>query len=55
MRESMNNNIEDEKGLMSVEDFTKMFFTAHGRIKPDCVKKIFSMLLPIILADSEDK
>ena len=30
MRETMNNQIEDEQGLMSVEDFQKMFFTAYG-------------------------
>ena len=31
MRETMNNKIEDENGLMSIEAFKKMFYTAHGR------------------------
>ena len=30
MRESMNNRIEDEHGLMKKEDFRHMFFTAFG-------------------------
>lgn len=32
MRQTMNESIEDEKGLMSKKDFKKMLFTSFGRI-----------------------
>ena len=30
MRETMNNAIEDENGLMNLNEFKKMIFTAYG-------------------------
>ena len=30
MRQTMNESIEDEKGLMNKTDFKKMFYTAFG-------------------------
>ena len=31
MRQTMNESIEDEKGLMNKVDFQKMFYTAFGK------------------------
>ena len=47
----MNEQIEDERGLMSKSDFKKMLFTSFGRI-PEVNKQIvYDMLLTIISAD----
>lgn len=49
----MNNNIEDEKGLMSIESFKKMFYTAHGRQDPQRVGKIYALLLPLCIDENQ--
>lgn len=54
MRETMNKQIEDEKGLMKKEDFRKMFFTAFGSKNRDKTETIYFMLLPII-ENTEDE
>lgn len=54
MRQFMNEQIEDERGLMSRHDFKKMFFTSFGRANPDDIKTIYDMLLPIIESDEHD-
>jgi hypothetical protein len=52
MRQSMNEQIEDERGLLSKTDFKKMLFTSFGRI-PEVNKQIvYDMLLTIISADA---
>ena len=52
MRQSMNEQIEDERGLLSKNDFKKMLFTSFGRI-PEVNKQIvYDMLLTIISADA---
>ena len=48
MRQVMNEQIEDERGLMSLAEFKKMFFTSFGRTDEQKVNTIFEMLLPII-------
>jgi len=48
MRQSMNEQIEDERGLMSKDDFKKMLFTAFGRITTEKKELIFGMIVPII-------
>ena len=30
MRQTMNESIQDERGLMTIEEFQKMFFTSFG-------------------------
>jgi Ca2+-binding EF-hand superfamily protein len=55
MRENMNNLIEDEHGLMSIQDFRKMFFNAmaNGGRNKEKTQTIYLMLLPIIIKSSE--
>lgn len=48
MRQYMNEQIEDQRGLMNKKDFKKMFYTFLGRTKEESKDKIFKMLLPII-------
>lgn len=48
MRETMNNQIEDEKGLMKKEDFRNMFFTAFGNKNKEKSETIYLMLYPLI-------
>lgn len=48
MRQGMNEQIEDERGLMSKQDFRKMFYTAFGRGQAEKTDTIYEMLLPII-------
>ena len=47
----MNEQIEDERGLMKKLDFKKMFYTSFGRGNEDKKKIIYEMLLPLIRAD----
>jgi len=57
MRQNMNEQIQDDHGLMKIEEFHKMFFTAFGRIPEYKKKVIYDLLLPIIevaKADVED-
>ena len=51
MRQTMNESIEDEKGLMSKKDFKKMLFTSFGRIPVVNKQIVYDMLLTIISAD----
>jgi hypothetical protein len=44
----MNEQIEDERGLMSKEDFKKMLYTAFGRIPNEKKEKIYSMIIPLV-------
>lgn len=53
MRQSMNEQIEDERGLMKVDDFKKMFFTAYGRVSMKNKTIVYNMLLPTIMADMD--
>lgn len=48
MRETMNNLIEDEKGLMKTSEFKRMIFTAYGGKNKDKTEIIYSLLQPII-------
>ena len=48
MRQSMNEQIEDERGLMSKEDFKKMLFTAFGRISTEKKEKVYEMIIPLV-------
>lgn len=54
MRQTMNTNIEDERGLMSVELFKKMLFTAFGKKNVDMTECIFTILTPIISVKDQD-
>ena len=54
MRQFMNEQIEDERGLMSKKEFKKMFFTFLGRTAEDNKNLIFKMLIPIIKTIEED-
>ena len=47
----MNEQIEDERGLMSKDDFKKMFFTCFGRNTEENKIIIYEMLIPIIETD----
>ena len=51
MRQTMNESIEDERGLMSKVDFKQMFFTSFGRAAEENKKVIYDMLIPIIETD----
>ena len=53
MRQVMNEQIEDERGLMSIMDFKKMFYTSFGRGSQEKTTAIYNMLLPIILGDNK--
>jgi hypothetical protein len=44
----MNEQIQDERGLMSKVDFKKMLFTAFGRIPSETKERIYELLIPII-------
>ena len=48
MRQCMNEQIEDERGLMKIEEFRAMFFTAFGRIPETKKQTIYELLLPMI-------
>ena len=48
MRYRMNQQIKDEHGIMQVNDFRRMFFTAFGRIEESKKIIIYNLLLPII-------
>ena len=50
----MNESIEDERGLMSVKDFRRMFFTAFRQSNKEHVNKVYQQLLPLIVEDSEN-
>lgn len=54
MRQVMNEQIEDEKGLMSKQDFKTMFYTSFGRSNASNKGVVYQMLLPIIQAQEED-
>ena len=53
MRQTMNENIEDTRGLMSVEDFKTMFFTSFGRSNQGNRNIIYQMLLPLVVEDDD--
>jgi len=55
MRQTMNESIEDERGLMKRQDFRKMFFTSFGRKNPDAKVAIYEMLLPIIRVEDHER
>lgn len=44
----MNEQIEDERGLMKVHDFKKMFYTAFRHSSDYNKKTVIDMLLPLI-------
>ena len=44
----MNEQIEDERGLMSKEDFKKMLFTAFGRIPNEKKEQVYKMIIPLV-------
>jgi hypothetical protein len=48
MRMSMNEQIEDERGLMSKIDFKKMLFTAFGRMPSETKQKVYDLIIPIV-------
>jgi hypothetical protein len=48
MRQSMNEMIKDDQGLMSVEDFKQMFYTYFRHSAENSKATIFEMLLPLI-------
>ena len=48
MRQTMNEQIEDERGLMSIHDFKKMLYTSLGRIPVEQKNNIYDMLLTLI-------
>ena len=48
MRMSMNEMIKDDKGLMSVEEFKKMFYTSFRHSNEESKDTIYKMLLPLI-------
>jgi hypothetical protein len=48
MRMSMNEQIEDERGLMSKTDFKKMLFTAFGRMPSETKQKVYDLIIPIV-------
>lgn len=54
MRESMNNKIEDEQGLMKKEDFKNMMFTAFGKKNREKSESIYLMLYPLIKENSTE-
>lgn len=54
MRETMNNNIEDENGMMKTSEFKKMIFTAYGQKNIENTEEVYSMLYPIIKAEEQD-
>ena len=53
MRQTMNEQIEDERGLMIKTDFKKMLFTACSRMTNSVLKQIYEMIMPVIEADGE--
>lgn len=50
----MNEQIEDERGLMNKEDFKKMLFTAFARMDLEMKQQIFDLIIPIIQVDEHD-
>lgn len=48
MRQVMNEQIEDERGLMKFSDFKKMFYTAFRHSSDYNKKTVIEMLLPLI-------
>lgn len=54
MRQTMNEQIDDERGLMKADDFKRMFFTAYRAVTEDKKQTVFNMLLPLIMPDRLD-
>jgi hypothetical protein len=55
MRQVMNESIEDERGLMKVEQFVSMFDTAFKSTSEESKKTVKDMLLPLIKVDARSK
>lgn len=51
MRQVMNESIEDERGLMKVEQFVRMFDTAFKQSSESNKKTVKDMLVPLIRID----
>lgn len=45
----MNEKIEDERGLMEVHDFKKMFYTSFRYSTDKCKDKVYELLLPLLI------
>ena len=54
MRQTMNEQIEDERGHMLKSDFKRMLFTAFKAVDDDKKRLLFDMLCPLISAEKED-
>jgi hypothetical protein len=48
MRQTMNEQIKDERGLMKKEEFKKMLFTAFGTISVEKKQYIYDRIITII-------
>ena len=48
MRQAMNEQIKDEKGLMTIDEFKSMFYTSFRHSSEESKRTVFQMLLPLI-------
>ena len=54
MRQTMNEKIDDERGLMKRSEFKRMLYTSFGRIPHENKKIIYDMLIQLISVHVEN-